>query len=105
MEQDKLLSGESVNVEYKVTIPKDSTKYMKTVVAFANGRGGKIVFGVDDKTLEIVGMDPDTVFQTIDAITNAISDSCEPRIIPDITFASVDKGIHNKTTKYGLPTY
>lgn len=21
------------------------------------------------------------------------------------TFASVDKGIHNKTTKYGLPTY
>ena len=90
MERGKLLSGESVNVEYKVTIPKDSTKYMKTVVAFANGRGGKIVFGVDDKTLEIVGMDPDTVFQTIDAITNAISDSCEPRIIPDITFQSVD---------------
>lgn len=23
----------------------------------------------------------------------------------DISFASVDKGIHNKTTKYGLPTY
>lgn len=22
-----------------------------------------------------------------------------------ILFASVDKGIHNKTTKYGLPTY
>lgn len=22
-----------------------------------------------------------------------------------LTFASVDKGIHNKTTKYGLPTY
>ena len=22
-----------------------------------------------------------------------------------IRFASVDKGIHNKTTKYGLPTY
>ena len=21
------------------------------------------------------------------------------------SFASVDKGIHNKTTKYGLPTY
>ena len=90
MEQDKLLSGESVNVEYKVTVPKDSTKYMKTVVAFANGKDGKIVFGVNDKTLEIIGMDPDTVFQTIDAITNAISDSCEPRIIPDITFQTVD---------------
>ena len=90
MEKDTLFSGESVNVEYKVTVPKESIKYMKTVVAFANGRGGKIVFGVDDKTLEIVGMDPDNVFQTIDAITNAISDSCEPRIIPDITFQTVD---------------
>lgn len=90
MKKDVLFSGESVNVEYKVTVPKDSTKYMKTVVAFANGRGGKIVFGVDDKTLEVTGMDPDAVFQTIDAITNAISDSCEPRIIPDITFQTVD---------------
>ena len=90
MKKDVLFSGESVNVEYKVTVPKDSTKYMKTVVAFANGRGGKIVFGVDDKTLEVTGMDPDAVFQTIDSITNAISDSCEPRIIPDITFQTVD---------------
>ena len=36
---------------------------MKTVVAFANGRGGRIVFGVDDKTLNIVGMNPDTIFR------------------------------------------
>lgn len=28
----------------------------ETVVAFANGNGGKIIFGIDDKTLEIVGM-------------------------------------------------
>lgn len=39
MEKDTLFSGESVNVEYKVTVPKDSVKYMKTVVAYANGRG------------------------------------------------------------------
>lgn len=26
-------------------------------------------------------------------------------ILLDIMLASVDKGIHNKTTKYGLPTY
>ena len=80
MEKDMLFSGESVNVEYKVAVPKDSAKYMKTVVAYANGRGGKIIFGVDDKTLEVVGMDTDSIFQTIDAITNAISDSCEPTI-------------------------
>ena len=60
MEKGTLFSGESVNVEYKVTVPKDSAKYMKTVVAYANGRGGKIIFGVDDKTLEVVGMETDT---------------------------------------------
>lgn len=41
MEKDTLFSGESVNVEYKVAVPKDSAKYMKTVVAYANGRGAK----------------------------------------------------------------
>lgn len=71
-------------------MPKKSEKYMKTVVAFANGRGGRIVFGVDDKTLNIVGMNPDTIFQTMDAITNAISDSCEPKIYPDVTLQSID---------------
>lgn len=89
----ELFSGESVNIEYKVAVPCNSEKYMKTVVAYANGQGGKIIFGVDDQTLEIVGMDTDNIFQTIDAITNAISDSCEPKIIPDITLQTFD----NKT--------
>lgn len=88
--KNKLFSGESINIEYKVEMPKKSEKYMKTVVAFANGRGGRIVFGVDDKTLNIVGMNPDTIFQTTDSITNAISDSCEPKIYPDVTLQSID---------------
>ena len=61
--KNKLFSGESINIEYKVEMPKKSEKYMKTVVAFANGRGGRIVFGVDDKTLNIVGMNPYTIFR------------------------------------------
>ena len=67
MAEDTLFSGESKNVEYKVTVPEKSEKYMKTVVAFANGRGGRIVFGIDDKTLEIVGMDVDNIYKTMDA--------------------------------------
>ena len=42
MAEDTLFSGESKNIEYKVTVPEKSEKYMKTVVAFANGRGGRI---------------------------------------------------------------
>lgn len=56
--KNKLFSGESINIEYKVEMPKKSEKYMKTVVAFANGRGGRIVFGVDDKTIIVVEIHP-----------------------------------------------
>ena len=87
---EEILAGESKNVEFKVQRPDKSTKYMKTVVAFANGKGGQIVFGIDDKTREVVGIPEDKVFQEIDAITNAISDSCEPTIIPDVNLQNIN---------------
>ena len=89
MKENMLFSGESKYTEYKVTVPDKSEKYMKTVVAFANGKGGKIVFGVDDKTLEIVGMNTENIYKTMDAITNAISDACEPAIRPDVALQTV----------------
>lgn len=52
-----ILSGESSTLEYKKQIPEDHTKFLKTVVAFANGNGGRIIFGIDDATHEIIGMD------------------------------------------------
>ncbi len=87
---EEILAGESKNVEFKVQRPDKSIKYMKSVVAFANGKGGQIVFGIDDKTREVVGIPGDKVFQEIDAITNAISDSCEPTIIPDVYLKNID---------------
>lgn len=63
---------------------------MKTVVAFANTQGGRLVIGIDDKTHKIIGVDNDILFQTMDALTNAISDSCEPQIIPDIEPQTVE---------------
>ncbi|WP_276626181.1 AlbA family DNA-binding domain-containing protein [Veillonella magna] len=56
MEIASLLQGESKNVEYKKMVPKDSSKYMKSVVAFANGDGGRIVFGIEDGTMQIIGV-------------------------------------------------
>ena len=87
---EEILAGESKNVEFKVQRPDKSIKYMKTVVAFANGKGGQIIFGIDDKTREVVGIPEDKVFQEIDAITNAISDSCEPTIIPDVYLQNIN---------------
>ena len=47
---EEILAGKSKNVEYKENLPEKSIKYMKSVVAFANGNGGKIIFGIADKT-------------------------------------------------------
>lgn len=46
---------ESTNIEFKQDLPKDSSKYTKTAVAFANGRGGKLVFGVRDTDHVVTG--------------------------------------------------
>ena len=86
---EEILAGESKNVEFKENLPEKSIKYMKSVVAFANGTGGKIIFGIADKTREVVGFDKEDVFKKMDAIANAVSDSCEPAIIPDITLQTV----------------
>ena len=87
---EEILAGESKNVEFKENLPEKSIKYMKSVVAFANGTGGKIIFGIADKTREVVGFDKEDVFKKMDAIANVVSDSCEPAIIPDITLQTVD---------------
>ena len=75
MTAEEIYAGESDNVEFKEGIPAKSEKYMKTVVAFANGKGGKIIFGVENNTWKITGFAKDEVFQKMDAITNAIFDS------------------------------
>lgn len=90
MTREEILAGESKNVEFKVERPEKSIKYMKSVVAFANGKGGRIVFGIDDDTREIVGIPEDCVFREMDAITNAISDRCEPVIVPDVYPQTID---------------
>ena len=92
---EEIMSGEPKNIEFKERRPEKYIKYMKTVVAFANTNsdGGKLIFGIDDKTREITGIEQDIVFKEMDAITNAISDSCEPTIIPDIYLQTIE----NKT--------
>ena len=87
---DEIRAGESTNIEFKVEVPKKSEKYIKSVIAFANTAGGKIIIGVDDETHEIVGVDKDEVFKIMDNITNTISDMCYPQIFPNIGVDTID---------------
>ncbi len=89
MTAEEIFAGETENIEFKSEIPIKSEKYLKTVVAFANGKGGKLVFGVEDGTWTVTGFSKEEVFQKIDAITNAIFDSCEPKITPNIAVQEI----------------
>lgn len=90
MEHDTMFSGESKNIEYKIVLPDNSEKYIKTIIAFANTQGGKLIVGVDDETHQVVGVENEILFHIMDRIANAVSDSCAPQIIPDIEPHTVD---------------
>lgn len=65
MTMEEILAGESKNVEFKECLPERSIKYMKSVVDFANGTGGKIIFRITDKTREVVGLGEKDVYNAM----------------------------------------
>lgn len=87
---EEIRRGESETLEFKEFVPTNSRTYMRTVVAFANGRGGRILVGVSNNR-KIVGVDNDNVFAQMDALVNAISDSCEPTIIPRVYLETIEQ--------------
>lgn len=87
---EEILHGESKSIEFKESLPKDSEKYVKTIIAFANTQGGQLIVGVEDKTRKVVGVDDADVFKIMDQIANAVSASCTPQIIPNITFQTLE---------------
>lgn len=78
MTLEEILSGESEYLELKQAIPEKSETYMKTVVAFANGSGGRIVFGVEDGSFRVVGVDQEEAFSIMDGISISFNGSPIP---------------------------
>jgi len=70
-----LLTGESETIEFKRELGLETgAKLAKTAVAFANSKGGTIVFGVDDDH-RVVGCDTKGL---ADAVTNILRSNCDP---------------------------
>ena len=67
---EEIQNGENVALEFKEALSKDSLKFTKTVVAFANGKGGRLIIGIEDVSRNIVGIPRDRVFSEMDAIVN-----------------------------------
>ena len=93
---DLIASGESQNREFKQDFDSKSVreKILKTAIAFANTAGGKILIGVEDQTLNIVGISAERLPHIVDDISNAISDGCTPHIAHSINLVPIgDKTI------------
>jgi len=87
--KDEIVAGESYSMEFKRLPNEGREKYLKTVVAFANGKGGRILFGVaNDRS--IVGIPNDRIFVEMDGIVNSISDACTPKVPVDVCVEHVD---------------
>ena len=91
MTADEIKKGESEILEFKGNeLSEDPKKWLKTAIAFANGKGGSIVFGVEDSTLKITGIPSVNVFKFMDSITNEVSDSCSPQIFPHLHLETIE---------------
>jgi hypothetical protein len=77
-----LKSRESNTIEFKESFNKNSTaKYARTMAAFANNRGGYIVFGVKDNPRKVIGLKNDN-FDNLnqEVFTDAVNSLFAPSI-------------------------
>lgn len=82
-------SGEGKNLEFKVELPNSNT-LAKTVTAFSNIGGGKLIIGVNNQG-EIVGLNPDLdIFELQDKVASMIYETCYPNILPDIYTSTIN---------------
>ncbi len=86
----EIVNGENRKIELKSDLSKNYNSFLKTVVAFANGSGGKIIFGVNDKNRKIVGLSDEKIFLLSDKVSNLISEKCYPTIIPEIYIKNIE---------------
>lgn len=80
--------GESKTLELKEKLPS-ATNLAKTVVAFSNTAGGKLVIGANDKK-EITGVKENEVFDLQEKVSSIIYDMCYPNILPEIYTVNID---------------
>ena len=85
-------SGEGKNVEFKEELP-GSQAIAKTVIAFSNTAGGKLIIGVNDQG-NVTGLKSDVdIFELQDQVASVIYDNCYPNILPDIYTTTIDNKV------------
>ncbi len=72
---------EGKNLEFKRDLSSPEG-FLCTLVAFANTAGGTTLIGVEDRTGHVRGVSEPLDME--ERVTNLISDSIRPRLLPDV---------------------
>jgi len=80
---DVARKGESTTVQFKERLP-NSDSLTQEMIAFANTEGGSIVFGINDKSGEIVGLE----YSEIQRINQELAHCASQKIFPPITIST-----------------
>ncbi len=83
------MERESRTLEYKREMP-GLRKIAQTVVAFANGSGGQIIIGVNDKTRSIVGIPPSEIDLLLEKLPVSLADQIQPPLFPQVFEKTID---------------
>ena len=85
--KDMIDAGEGKNLDFKQILPAGE-KLAKSIIAFANMSGGKIIIGVTDNK-EVVGIDAGGIPEEMDRISNIVHDCIRPVLVPDLYVQSM----------------
>lgn len=82
MTSDDLLrrpEGKTLEFKRDLSSPRSA---LRTLVAFANSAGGRLVVGVEDRTRNVLGVERPLDME--ERVANLVADSIEPRLLPEI---------------------
>lgn len=98
--------GEGKTIEFKAELP-NSTTLVKTIIAFSNTGGGKLIIGGNDQG-KIIGLKPDeNILELKDKVASIIYETCYPNENDNIIStkeASNILGISDRATRTVLTT-
>lgn len=90
--------GKTLEFKQDLSSPKP---LVKTLLAFANTAGGRLIIGVNDKR-QIVGVeDP---LDAEERLCNMIADSIEPRLVPNVVEMMTQETRYARRRSFRNPT-
>jgi ATP-dependent DNA helicase RecG len=80
--------GEDSRTQFKQA-PISSKALAEEIVAFSNSKGGRILFGVDDRGA-LVGLSPDQIQQINQGLSDAANDKVRPSVYPESEIVRIE---------------